>query len=370
MNNQELSKKITPHISINKISEKNKKTFNTRSIFAIVFCVYYLFTAVNSILCDTDFGWFPNNSESAMVAKQFFAWTQVAWMSIISVLATKEILNLHFYRNISMYVVVMFSLILCTITPSVIFIAKKFDYFNKSEQWYFILVMLSMLITYLVSYLINFFGFWMQGLLSIKRMFIHFVLFTLVSLYIISWIYFSYFKGWVTLLLLFLIVTFTDSMAYISGMFFGKRKFSAYISPNKTMGGVVGGVLSTTLIIMLLFFAFSFVPDSYNILGNFFGIKYNLKVDSIIDTNNIDYANAPWWWVSIFFIVVVLSFVAIVGDLTYSYIKRLYKIKDFSNLIPGHGGVLDRIDSHSFVVPVFFIFTLLISYFSSTAGLF
>ncbi len=364
------TKKLSPHITINKLSEKNKKTLNTRTIFAVVFCVFYLFTVVNSILCDTQFGWFPQDNQAALVAKQFFAYMQIVWMSIISVFAAKEILNLHFYKNISMFIVVMFSILVCTIAPSIIFVSEKFNYFNHDKKWYFISFMITMVVVYLLTYLVNFIGFWVHGLLDAKKMFVHFVLLTLVSLYITSWIYFSFFKGWVTMVILFLIVTLTDSMAYICGMFFGKKKFSAYISPNKTVGGVAGGIFFTTLIVMLIFFGLSYTPDKFNILGNFFGIKYDLKLDNLIQTNNTSFSNAPWWWVSVFFIIVVLTIVAITGDLAYSYIKRMYKIKDFSHLLPGHGGVLDRIDSHSFVVPVFFIFTILISYFSSTAGLF
>ncbi len=362
--------KALAHISINKLSEKNKKTFGTRTIYSIVFCAFYVFSVVNSILSDTKFGWFPVENHTADITRQVFSYLQIAWMSIISVLAVKEITNLHFYKNIMMYCLVLISLLICTIVPSIIFIAQKFDYFNITDGRYFYIFMITWISCYAFAIITNIIGFWMQGLWEVKKIFVHLVLILLVSMYIMSWIYFSFFKGWITLLILFLIVCLTDAMAYICGMLFGKRKLSSYISPNKTLGGVIGGISCATLIVMLIFVAFSFIPEHFNVLGNFFGIKYQYKVDNLLPTDNSSYSNAPWWWISVLIIVITLSVVAVVGDLSYSYIKRVYSIKDFSHLLPGHGGVLDRIDSHTFVVTVFFIFTIMISYFSSTAGLF
>ncbi len=370
MNKNTYDNKTIAHISMNKLSEKNKKTFNTRAIYSVVFCVFYLISVVNSILSDAKFGWFPEQGHGADVTREVFSYFQIAWMSIISILAVREITNLHFYKNIMIYTLVAFSLLACTITPSMIFVAQKFDYCHKSDKWYFYTFMLTWVSCYAFIFIVNIIGFWMQGLWDAKKIFIHLLLIVLVSMYITSWTYFSFFKGWITLLILFLIVCLTDAMAYICGMLFGKRKVSAYISPNKTLGGVIGGVTCATLIVMLLFIGFSYIPDSYNVLGNFFGIKFEYKVANALPIDNASYSRAPWWWVSVVVIVVLLSIIAVVGDLSYSYIKRIYKIKDFSHLLPGHGGVLDRIDSHTFVVTAFFIFTIMISYFSSTAGLF
>lgn len=121
---------------------------------------------------------------------------------------------------------------------------------------------------------------------------------------------------------LFLITTMTDSFAYFTGRAFGKTKLAPSISPNKTIEGMVGGsIMGTT--IAVLFYVFV-IKDYSNI--------YTLT-----------------------FLTLILSLVGQLGDLIKSSIKRYEKIKDFSNLIPGHGGVLDRLDSIIFVIMTYIL---------------
>lgn len=133
-----------------------------------------------------------------------------------------------------------------------------------------------------------------------------------------------FFKGFVVVrninindvIYLFLISSLTDTFALLSGKYFGKHKLSL-ISPKKTIEGSIGGSL----------------------------------VGSVI-------ASLVYWWISgfsgNFFIILVislgLSILGQVGDLFFSSIKRTHGIKDFSNLIPGHGGIFDRFDSVSFIL--------------------
>jgi phosphatidate cytidylyltransferase len=100
-----------------------------------------------------------------------------------------------------------------------------------------------------------------------------------------------------------------DSGAYFFGKRFGKRKLAPSISPGKTWEGFIGAILVVTLFSIAMVY-FKFV-DSYSSI-----LFFNL--------------------------VLVLS---VEGDLFESYIKRMAKVKDSGDLIPGHGGVLDRIDS-------------------------
>lgn len=124
----------------------------------------------------------------------------------------------------------------------------------------------------------------------------------------------------------FLIAIATDTFAYLGGRILGKSKLSTSISPNKTVeGSIIGSVFGT--IIGSVFY--------YNIIGN---------------TN---------LWL-IILISLILTILAQIGDLFFSSIKRSYNIKDFSNLIPGHGGILDRLDSVLFVILGFLIYNLFI----------
>lgn len=112
----------------------------------------------------------------------------------------------------------------------------------------------------------------------------------------------------------------TDIFAYLIGKNFGKHKFTE-VSPNKSIEGCLGGIFGAILLVML-----------FTVVSN-----------SIWDLD-ISYIYA-------FGIAVFLSVVSQIGDLAASSVKRHCEIKDYSNLIPGHGGILDRIDSVIFILP-------------------
>ena len=112
----------------------------------------------------------------------------------------------------------------------------------------------------------------------------------------------------------------TDVFAYFIGRKFGKHKFTE-ISPNKSIEGCIAGLFGAIVISMI----------------------YTLICNSVWNLN-INY-------LYILGIAIFLSIVSQIGDLSASSIKRYCKIKDFSNLIPGHGGLLDRIDSVIFILP-------------------
>lgn len=111
----------------------------------------------------------------------------------------------------------------------------------------------------------------------------------------------------------------SDTCAYCVGKLCGKHKLPSKLSPNKTIEGCVGGIAGAALI--GFFFALIFFKDT-------------------------DY----WWQFAV--IGGVSSVISQIGDLTASAIKRNHGIKDYSNLIPGHGGILDRFDSIIFIAPV------------------
>lgn len=130
-----------------------------------------------------------------------------------------------------------------------------------------------------------------------------------------------YFAWWV-----FLTIWACDTGAYFIGCGYGKRKLVPLISPHKTIEGSVGGIL--TSIIVSIFFARYFLPKVSLIEAIVFGI--------------------------------LISIVSQVGDLSASLIKRYCKIKDFSNIIPGHGGILDRFDSALFSFPAAYYYIVYI----------
>jgi len=116
----------------------------------------------------------------------------------------------------------------------------------------------------------------------------------------------------------------TDSGAYFVGKKYGKKSMAPIISPNKTIAGAVGGVLTTALFIIIT--------------------AYFLEI------------------LTIYYIVFAFLFpaVAIMGDLFESCIKRNFDVKDTGTIIPGHGGILDRFDSFIFTAPFTYYFIILL----------
>ena len=125
------------------------------------------------------------------------------------------------------------------------------------------------------------------------------------------------------LVYLFIITIITDTYAYIMGRLIGRRKLLASISPNKTWEGMLSGTLFGTLLASVFY---------------------------ITVVNN--HANIAL----IVALTLFLSIIGQFGDLVFSAIKRYFGIKDFSNIMPGHGGILDRLDSIIFVMLGFIFF--------------
>jgi phosphatidate cytidylyltransferase len=121
-------------------------------------------------------------------------------------------------------------------------------------------------------------------------------------------------RGWIVLLIL--AVWSYDTGAYLAGKRFGRERFLSHISPSKTYAGLIGGVVATTIVVGLMLFGLGQPPVHALLLGP------------------------------------LTALAAQAGDLAESMLKRAANAKDSGTLIPGHGGMLDRIDSFLFAAPV------------------
>ena len=134
----------------------------------------------------------------------------------------------------------------------------------------------------------------------------------------------------------------TDTGAYFVGVFFGKNKMNERISPKKTWEGFVGGIVISFLLSSA--FALILAACKHPIYP---GLQW--------------YDDGSGQWYMIFPLSLAIPFFATLGDFVFSSIKRYWGIKDYGKLIPGHGGVLDRLDSIFFAVIVASIFVFMMN---------
>lgn len=181
---------------------------------------------------------------------------------------------------------------------------------------------------------------WQHGKVSLLRVSYTFMVSTLIPYAVTSLAYINsldyidggglcVYEGIFYLLLALSGAWIADTGAYFTGKFLGKHKLAPHISPKKTVEGSVGGVLAVVIfyIAVALVWQFAFLRNGMHI--NYFAL---------------------------IFMAVCVSICGMIGDLTFSCIKREVKIKDFGKIMPGHGGILDRIDSLVLTAPCIMFF--------------
>ncbi|MDR2932202.1 MAG: phosphatidate cytidylyltransferase [Oscillospiraceae bacterium] len=122
----------------------------------------------------------------------------------------------------------------------------------------------------------------------------------------------------------------SDTGAYFTGRAFGKRKLAPLISPKKTVEGAIGGVVVATAAMVLVAYLYQSAMALW---------AYPITVNYLL----------------LVLLTPVFSVIGILGDLSASVIKRQFDVKDYGNIMPGHGGIMDRFDSALFTLPAVFI---------------
>ena len=135
---------------------------------------------------------------------------------------------------------------------------------------------------------------------------------------------------------LFILIWTNDTFAYIVGKSIGKTKLLEKISPKKTVEGFLGGIL-------------------FAVLAGYLISKYYIKASPEHSDKSI------MIWTSI---AVIVGIAGTIGDLIESKFKRIAGVKDSGSIMPGHGGILDRLDSVIFVAPIIFLFYQILNYVS------
>jgi len=214
---------------------------------------------------------------------------------------------------------------------------KNKDLFKNRDRWikFFIylgivhLIMLSIcyhsLIRYVSLFIIGMGVFELYCVWEISGqrnnlLFLSLIFFSIVGFFFAK---FSFEEDWTRQLLVYLFVFIFDGFSQITGQLIGKHKLSPKISPNKTVEGACGGFISVLLVSV---FIHNDVPTH--------------QLISIITTSFL------------------IGLFALSGDLIASYFKRRCHVKDYSNLIPAHGGILDRFDSFIFSGALYWLFLI------------
>ena len=147
--------------------------------------------------------------------------------------------------------------------------------------------------------------------------------FLIASIFFVNIEIASNISSYIIFLIIILNTSIYDSLAYLVGSRYGKIRITKRISPNKTLEGLLGGL--------------------------FFSALYGYLIYKYLELSNL-----------LMIIFVVSSFFAFIGDIYISYLKRKIGIKDTGSILPGHGGILDRLDSHLIATPVAIIFFILV----------
>ena len=157
------------------------------------------------------------------------------------------------------------------------------------------------------------------------------IIFLILSFYTAYYLRNEYYGDYLYFVMILFICIFTDIGGYLFGKFFKGPKLTK-ISPKKTYAGVIGGYLFSILFMTLFFNYADYISEIINI---------------DITSKELSLNN--------FILTIIISTVSQIGDIVVSYFKRKSKIKDTGKIIPGHGGLLDRIDGMIFAFPTTFL---------------
>ena len=227
-------------------------------------------------------------------------------LAIVAVLAVFELMRvMDIYKN---YVISIPAYLVALILPLLSY------YFTKESRLEYLLFVAALIFAYMLYVMCV--AVFSRGSFPMTMAAEAFLVVTYVSVSFTSLSTVRYIEhGLICVMLAFLSAWGTDVMAYIGGSLFGKHKLIPEVSPKKTVEGSVCGIISAILVCIL----------------------YGVIIEALTDINAS--------YLSLAIIGCVLSVIAQLGDLAASLIKREHAIKDYGDLLPGHGGIMDRFDS-------------------------
>ncbi len=339
--------------------KKNKKinveNLNNRTKGAIFLVLYWLIIISLILLSDASGLTIKYFGDHKYLPFIFFN-TFLLLNSVIIYFISKEI-NQTFLPKHSLLsnLFIFFIISMFTLGNIYSYILVPYGFISDTKQIRIIFAILSTL-SIATVYLIMFIYF-LYYKIGLKKSLYGALCATIVIFFLISFCYLSILRYVYLIILLFIIPVINDTFAYFGGNFFGNHKMCANLSKNKTWEGFFTGIIFS-IITAIIFILMFFINAQSNLNKSILWSMYGWQI------NNICYDNFFYdgkWWVTIISSILILNIISPFSDLLFSKFKRVCQVKDFSNLIKGHGGILDRIDSLSLVFVSYFFISLIIN---------
>lgn len=354
---------------INKLDSNKKKNLKNRTVISVFIFLYYLIILAFAFLSDKsdypEFTWIPSLSEKITGT---FAILLFFMVLIPFELAVFESLKLIFHKHEKIPIIII--MILCSIVyiiPLLVYlIAQYFTTFlmpsNQEgetvsiQKSYYLIVLSSVGSLILLIVALNIIlKIYKKD--SFKNVITINVLLLVIVFGFIGFVFVALSKGWTVLLFIMISVMCTDVMCYLWGMFFGKHKMAKVISPNKTWEGAILGTITTVALLLVYCGLWQLDTKTYTVpILNWSFTRGSYVLETIISFATVNNYSS---WLILCFLSVLLVIFSILGDLLFSYVKRKFDIKDFSNLLKSHGGILDRVDSLLMTSLVYFFYSLI-----------
>lgn len=350
---------------INKKTRQHNGSFSERARSSVFIVLYFAVVVVLAVFANPKSHVIPSFQNNPLIPFGFFILV-IALTIWANYFIAREINNCFIkYHKIHNDVILFLMLSFCQIASIWVVPLSETTYNILHWNWSAFttqIVFISCLVSSLFALLLfSTIYFKLNHIRTTKNIWLGVLAIIIVSLLFVSVYYLVASKCWFVFLMLIIIPILNDSFAYLGGMAFGKHKMAPLLSPKKTWEGlIIGLIISVVLCVAVIIFLFLNNDDTmhnYELLGSFIGWQWLTT-----DTKElfIIIVNEWWWFVLSIGSLVILSIISTFGDLLFSYFKRVNQIKDYSNLIPGHGGILDRVDSFALVITVYFLISLII----------
>ncbi len=345
--------------------QQRKKTFLTRARSAIFVGGFYILYALLLIFSDPT--WFPplgNLGQQAGTVSFILNIFNLLLLVPIIYFVAKELTDLCFpghkavfiYSASALFILLFGSGIFLLITRNGIIEWKNLPL--DPFTWYLIICLAGIVFFTLVSTLV-----WVIMSRHIvyvgrKTRFWYPLLVFIINTFFAGFFYTTIIHKWTTFMFLAILSVGSDVFAYLCGSWLGKHKMAPTISPKKTWEGLSLGAVIAMLIYCGVIGLF-FIPNAENTYGALYSFLGNQCCSRFTPMDDMLNTQGYYWAIYIGVGLLIMS-VSICGDLFFSWIKRRFNIKDFSNLIPGHGGMLDRLDAFIFTFTFYFLITVII----------